>query len=674
MFLIFLFYLLGCSFKEITGEPSITIDPLSSPVQYVFNTSEVHLTWYFKTSGISFKPTVYLYVYTSKSYKRALLLIGTGEYVDDLYKNRLSGWRNMSLVTITIKNFNSDDFTNYKIRIEHTLVAKAVESVKTLQKGVKPTQPRITCDSAKDDVSRIIVKEGDDLECLCSATGLPLPNVVWKLAGKRSNSSVLKIKKISRKEMNFYTCVANNQYGFHNQSVLNVHVQYPPRLPVITSSNTSSYIGKKIKFSCTTDGDPAPVYSWITPENRILVTGTNSLVVTLNSSAQFGAYICIASNIHGNNTRNITLRQLLVPGKPKALTYIRKTFEITIRWHEPDDNGGSIITGYFIKVKYKTQVIANSKTRELQYSIDELQRNTTYTFCVTAENIVGTSNETCAEVSTLYEGPPGVSEPPGLSLNGDRLVVKWVKVVGNPDYYLVEHKTKEYDWMISAKQGVKILRYEIQNVVPGELYDVRILAQNKHGLTYGKVAHFSNLNLYQSAASVSTVTWLMTSTEASSSSSTEKPVLDESSDDFPIHGIIAIAILCGLIAIVAVLFIVMFCKRRSQGNERNQPNVEHITGPLGDVYAVVERKNTKKKDKNDRKDLVYAELSDFVPRSDDSRPPPRQDTDYADIEHVVKEQATAASTDNDYEDIPLRSDEEPCASTKDVERSNSISI
>lgn len=67
---------------------------------------------------------------------------------------------------------------------------------------------------------------------------------------------------------------------------------------------------------------------------------------------------------------------------------------------------------------------------------------------------------------------------------------------------------------------------------------------------------------------------------------------------------------------------------------------------------------------------MYAELSDFVPRSDDSKPPPRQDTDYADIEHVAREQPT----DNDYEDIPLRSDEAAYASIKDIKRSNSISI
>lgn len=42
--------------------------------------------------------------------------------------------------------------------------------------------------------------------------------------------------------------------------------------------------------------------------------------------------------------------------------------------------------------------------------------------------------------------------------------------------------------MKSKKQGTKTLRYEIQNVVPWKIYDVRILAINIHGNTTGKIA------------------------------------------------------------------------------------------------------------------------------------------------------------------------------------------
>jgi hypothetical protein len=91
---------------------------------------------------------------------------------------------------------------------------------------VKPTKPKITCVGEQGVVFNIAVREGDDLECSCSSEGSPSPNILWALPhGGKSNGSVLKKEKISRNETNIYTCVANNQYGFHNQSILDVKVQ-----------------------------------------------------------------------------------------------------------------------------------------------------------------------------------------------------------------------------------------------------------------------------------------------------------------------------------------------------------------------------------------------------------------------------------------------------------------
>ena len=100
----------------------------------------------------------------------------------------------------------------------------------------------------------------------------------------------------------------------------------------------------------------------------------------------------------------VTYLFIVVPGRPRIIDPTVDTFEITIRWSTPHDNGGISITSYFIKVSQGIQVIAKERTRNLQYKINKLKRNTTYTFCVRAENIVGEGNETCEEISTLYRG------------------------------------------------------------------------------------------------------------------------------------------------------------------------------------------------------------------------------------------------------------------------------
>ena len=90
---------------------------------------------------------------------------------------------------------------------------------------VKPKKPVITCTGAQGNISSVTIREGDDLECSCSSTGLPPPNVIWELSSGRRNISVLKRTKITRHETNLYTCVAENQYGFKDQSTLDVIVQ-----------------------------------------------------------------------------------------------------------------------------------------------------------------------------------------------------------------------------------------------------------------------------------------------------------------------------------------------------------------------------------------------------------------------------------------------------------------
>ena len=83
----------------------------------------------------------------------------------------------------------------------------------------------------------------------------------------------------------------------------------PPSVPKLTSSHERSYIGETVTFTCTADADPAPEYSWKTPDNRTLI-GNGTLVVVLYNSLQFGVYTCVISNTHGQTTRNITLQQL----------------------------------------------------------------------------------------------------------------------------------------------------------------------------------------------------------------------------------------------------------------------------------------------------------------------------------------------------------------------------
>lgn len=98
---------------------------------------------------------------------------------------------------------------------------------------------------------------------------------------------------------------------------------------------------------------------------------------------------------------------LVIPSQPRYISSVnRKSSQIRITWREPESNGGSDITRYRIRVSYENGFVdetVNNATK-LQYEINELHRNTNYTFCIWAVNIVGKGNKTCKQISTLLEG------------------------------------------------------------------------------------------------------------------------------------------------------------------------------------------------------------------------------------------------------------------------------
>ncbi len=68
--------------------------------------------------------------------------------------------------------------------------------------------------------------------------------------------------------------------------------------------------------------------------------------------------------------------------------------------------------------------------------------------------------------------------------------------MGSPDYYVVKYKTTNEDiWTSSRELLITELEYVIHNIVPGKIYNVRMVAKNKYGLQWGDVAeiHFPTM-------------------------------------------------------------------------------------------------------------------------------------------------------------------------------------
>ena len=78
------------------------------------------------------------------------------------------------------------------------------------------------------------------------------------------------------------------------------------------------------------------------------------------------------------------------PGSPTNLTATAGNAEATLSWSAPTNNGGSAITGYTVKYSNGT-AIATTGAGTTSYTVTGLTNGTSYTFMVTANNIVGSS-------------------------------------------------------------------------------------------------------------------------------------------------------------------------------------------------------------------------------------------------------------------------------------------
>lgn len=66
--------------------------------------------------------------------------------------------------------------------------------------------------------------------------------------------------------------------------------------------------------------------------------------------------------------------------------------EVSLTWEEPEDDGGSKVTGYALErrdVKRKTWTLVTDQAESPEYTVTGLQRDSMYLFRVCAKNRVG---------------------------------------------------------------------------------------------------------------------------------------------------------------------------------------------------------------------------------------------------------------------------------------------
>uniref|UniRef100_A0A8C0VE26 Ig-like domain-containing protein n=1 Tax=Cyanistes caeruleus TaxID=156563 RepID=A0A8C0VE26_CYACU len=195
---------------------------------------------------------------------------------------------------------------------------------------VKPrvSRPGDQQGNTHDKPIEVSVVAGEDVTLPCEVRSLPPPIITWaketQLISPFSPRHTflplgsMKISETQVTDSGMYICVATNIAGNVTQSVkLSVHV--PPRIhrgPQVLKVQA----GQQVELPCSVQGVPAPSVSWFRGTGAVPTDGgkfaqspDGALGINSIQLPDAGLYTCVATNIAGSDTVEVTVQDLDPP-------------------------------------------------------------------------------------------------------------------------------------------------------------------------------------------------------------------------------------------------------------------------------------------------------------------------------------------------------------------------
>ncbi|XP_041055955.1 matrix-remodeling-associated protein 5 isoform X1 [Carcharodon carcharias] len=229
--------------------------------------------------------------------------------------------------TLVIHKVQRSDSGNYTCVARNT----AGESKRVITVQVNIEAPSINGQKGANTVVKETGMRETRKQIDCKAEGVPLPRVMWVLSenvvvtapyyGSRiqvHHNGTLDIRSLKGSDANQLMCIAHNEGG---EARLTVHLEVldleKPSFTNPLSAGVAIVIGNSVNLNCSSRGNPTPETTWILPDGTRLLSGQQlsktyhrrdgTLHITSPSSAEAGAYRCIAKNTVGSIERLVTL-------------------------------------------------------------------------------------------------------------------------------------------------------------------------------------------------------------------------------------------------------------------------------------------------------------------------------------------------------------------------------
>ncbi|XP_026558988.1 hemicentin-1 [Pseudonaja textilis] len=182
--------------------------------------------------------------------------------------------------------------------------------------------------SIADEVTDLLVTKSSPIIIPCTASGVPVPSILWTKNGmklpSRGNgfrilsSGAIDISAAQLDHAGKYACTAWNAAGSAYKHIT-LHVQEPPTIRVQTGA-LDVILNNPVLLPCEAFGTPHPVLSWqkegvsvITTGNRHTMLPNGSLHISKAAVEDAGTYMCVAQNPAGTALGKIKLKVQVLP-------------------------------------------------------------------------------------------------------------------------------------------------------------------------------------------------------------------------------------------------------------------------------------------------------------------------------------------------------------------------
>ncbi|XP_068685596.1 neural cell adhesion molecule 1-like isoform X2 [Montipora foliosa] len=200
------------------------------------------------------------------------------------------------LVTLQINNVNTDDEGQYKIRYVKDSDGNVLAEL-AMNLTVRDPPSSI---SASSDLN---ITAPANLTLNCSANGKPKPTITWtRLPDNTAVTMPLSIT--GRQDEGDYRCTAANGVGDPLTEDVSIIVLFRPKI----SLPNQFYVGREqnVSLTCTVDGNPTPTISWTPCNLPNHVCDKQYLNISKVKTART-TYICNASNYVGSDSATTVL-------------------------------------------------------------------------------------------------------------------------------------------------------------------------------------------------------------------------------------------------------------------------------------------------------------------------------------------------------------------------------